>query len=123
MSGYYAELAAELRRIADDLEPLDERGVAPLSSVSLNFQPGPFRPEQETTATVDAIGLALLGQPGAPMEMSGGSYHHDARGRRGSISVGAFTSVSSPQERERQAELERLRAEVERLRGQAGEAS
>src|SRR5947207_12867569 len=120
----YAEIAAELRRVADDLGGLAGRGLPQPTYVALSIHPA-GADDDEIMAAVDAVGGALLGRPGELEKMSGGTYHYVAHGTRGAavvanwrcaVKVDVFDRVSSPEERE----ANRLRAELDELRAQVG---
>jgi hypothetical protein len=118
MTDWYAEIAAELHRMADDLNTLAGNDL-PKPWLNLNIQPHGHTDEQIITA-VDAVAGVLIGKPGRTMAMSDGdTYHHDAHGYRGPISVGVYNRVSNPATRERDAAVERLRAELAALRATA----
>lgn len=112
---YYADLAVELHRLADDVESLAGRGL-PDSWSSLDILPRDTKlTDGEKIAVVDAIGQALLGKPGEARKLSGGGYHHKAGGQRGRLTVDIFTSVEGPEKRALLEEVERLRAERDAL--------
>lgn len=104
----WAEIAAELRRIADDAEKLI--GEPAPSTFQINVQPLPHNCAAAAVA-VDTIALALLGKPGTTKRMGDGAYHRDAVGRRGPIPLSVFRRIPGPEH----AELERLRARVAEL--------
>src|SRR6266511_2401461 len=71
----------------------------------------------ELHAIADDLAVALVGEPGQTVQMSsGGSYHHRFNGRRGPVSIDGLQSVTPPEERALQEEIQRARAELERLR-------
>jgi hypothetical protein len=107
---FYAEIAAELRRMADDLDTLTGLGL-PKPWLTLNIQPHGDT-DDEIIAGVDAVAGALLGKPGRTARLSGGAFHYDASGSRGLVRIGVYQAVSDPAARERDAELVRLRAEL-----------
>jgi hypothetical protein len=115
MTDVYAEIAAQLRHMADDLDGLAGVGL-PAPYFSIDIHPHGESDEQ-IVATVDAVATALLGTPGETYPVSGG-FHHGHRGRRGPIWIGVYERVSDPAERERAAELARLRTEVAVYRSQ-----
>ncbi|GAA2579563.1 hypothetical protein GCM10010435_65930 [Winogradskya consettensis] len=115
MTDPYAEIAAELRRIADDFETLAGKDIA-APALSLAVQPRGTT-DNGIVAAVDAIAGVLLGKPGITRHMSGGVYHHDAGGYRGALRIDVFQQVSDPVAREQAAELARLRAELAALTG------
>ncbi len=117
VTDFYAELAETLRGIADDLAGLAGSDIHAPSYVGLTFQPRHDAPDEAKVATIDAIGRVLLGKPGQLSRMSGGVYHHDASGHRGPVTIGVYGGVAGPEERSKDEEIARLRAEVERLRG------
>jgi isopentenyl diphosphate isomerase/L-lactate dehydrogenase-like FMN-dependent dehydrogenase len=120
MSDFYAQLAAELRSMADAVEPLSGRGLPELV-VSVDVQTR-ARTDADRVRTVDAVATALLGTPGHMERMPSGSFHHTVSGRRGDVRVSVFDGVSDPAARERDDELARLRAELAALRTGAGVA-
>lgn len=110
----WADISAELHKLAEDALTLVGE-TAPFL-MTINIQPRTSAPDR--AAQVDAVAEALLGKPGAPVQMSSGAYHQDAEGWRGPIKVKAFTSIPAPHE----TELARLRAENEQLRAAARQA-
>jgi hypothetical protein len=131
----FAAIAAELRRAADDIEKLVGSGHPKPAHVALDFHAGrrsyATRDDNETAAAVDALGRVLLGKPGVVQKMGGGTYHYGTeQTTRGPIKVHVYDSVSTPwaEGREsasalaaKEAELEKLRAEVAELRAVAGD--
>lgn len=115
----YADLAATLHAIADDLATLAGTGKA--SYVGLSIHPA-GEDDEATIAAVDIVGQALLGKPGETREMIGGSYHHGAHGNRGGVNVSVFNSVTPPRQRALEDELARLRAEVAAAKAEAEQA-
>lgn len=109
----YAVAAAELRRIADALDTLPPVDKPPYMQLSIL--------PSNTVEAVDAIALAVLGKRGEGEPAQEGKWRHKAEGNMpfiGYISIHAI--VPGPPD-PREAELAQLRAEVERLRGQAGD--
>ncbi len=117
MSDYYTQVAGTLNRLADDFAGLAGRDLADLA-ITIYVQTRADS-DDDKIRTVDAVANTLLDAPGQPRRMSGGGYHHDAHGRYGAVQVSVFDSVTDPQRRDLQAELDRLRAENEHLRGQS----
>lgn len=116
MTDFYAAYAAELHRIADDLNALAGRGLA-AAYVSIDIHPHRAEgTDEQITAEVDAVATALLGRPGETYRLSGGSYHHGARNDCEPVRVAVYNSVSDPDTRQRNAELAALRAELAALR-------
>lgn len=126
----WAEIAAELHRIADDFAKLEILDLPKPRSVRLGIQPGgrPGEADDAVIATVDTLGRAVLGKPGAVDEMSGGTYHYDVEGTRGLVTFAVYREISAARVEQiaagkvladKEAELERLRAEVEKLRANA----
>jgi hypothetical protein len=110
----YAAVAAELRRMADDLDTIGDQ-AAP-GFVAFDMQPGGYLADAPTTmAAVDTVANALLGRTGELQRMSDSSYHYKVYGRRGPIKVDLYNRVPDPQIAELDAELERLRAQVAEL--------
>lgn len=124
----FAEVAAALYRIADDIVSLTGSGL-PKPSVSLSIQLGSRSGDDELTVrAVDAVSSALLGHPGQVQLMSGGVYHYnngDSNEAVGAVDVRVLYSISTEFAvkrhavsllAKREAELEQLRAEVAELR-------
>jgi hypothetical protein len=124
----WADIAAELRRIADDC--MDLIGEPAPSHFGIDIQPhnadGPQRNSAKnraaTMACVDTAATVLLGQPGATYPVSGRSFHHGADGQRGPIDLKVYQSVADPNAVDPEEELARLRAENEQLRAAARQA-
>lgn len=124
---HFAEIAAALYRIADDIVTLTGSGL-PKPNVSLSIQPGVRNDDERTVRAVDAVSSALLGHPGQVQLMSGGVYHYnngESAERVGPVEVRVLYSISTEFAVKRhatelldrrEAELERLRAEVAELR-------
>lgn len=111
----YAEVAAELHRIADVLADLP--GCP--SYVSLGIQPGPRNGDNDSvSASVDAVARAVLGKPGKTEQMSGGTWQRAADSWLGVMAVRIYDKVSGPPD-ERDAEIERLRSELAEARVRA----
>jgi hypothetical protein len=105
----YARTAAELRRIADALDTLPPVSMPPYVQVSI-------LPER-TTSAVDAVAQAVLGRPGRTERISG-DWYHVARGTNffaANVHVTVQARVPAPPD-DRDAEIERLRAELVGLR-------
>jgi hypothetical protein len=127
--GPYAEVAAELHRIADALNTITADGLAKLK-VELKISTKLFkRPDDDAVkvATVDAVALAVLGTPGQ-MEATNASaaydwVYHKAEAVCGPIAVRIYELVDDPRELDKRDELERLRAEVAELRQAATAAA
>lgn len=117
----WAEIAAELHRIADDLLTLI--GEPAPCMVAVNIQP--YTPDQidraqvkhraATVSAVDAVTEALVGKAATTYPLSGGSFHHGVRGDRGRIELGIYQSVADPQAVDADEEIARLRARVAEL--------
>lgn len=118
----WADIAAELRRVADEIETLLVAEPAP-SSFQLNIQPHnadrigkpTVKGRPATVAAVDAVSGALLGKDAETYSVSGG-FHHGRHGGRGPVSLAIYTSVVSPDAVDPDEEIAQLRAENERLR-------
>ena len=103
----WAEIAAELRRIADDVENLI--GHTPPGLFSIDVQPialasYPPAPGQrdETIQAVDDAADVLLGKPAETKKLSDGkSVHHRALGRRGRIHLAVYQAVADAPKAER----------------------
>jgi hypothetical protein len=100
----WAAIAAELRRIADDMEQLI--GSTPPGLFSVDVQPfgkviHPPIPEQRDDAiqAVDEVANALLGKAAAIKKMSDGkSVHCTASGRRGQILISVYQAVADTED-------------------------
>lgn len=125
---HFAEIAASLYRIADDIVTLTGSGL-PVPSVQLSIQPGGRGDDDPTARAVDAVTSALLGHPGQLQLMTSGDVYHynngDSTERVGAVDVRVMYSVSTEwalkrkqaaELAEREVELEKLRAEVAELR-------
>jgi hypothetical protein len=128
----FAEIAAELRRAAADIETLVGSGLPKPTHVALDIHPGGprlGRDDDQTARAVDALGRALLGKPGTANKMYDNTYHYGAEStQRGPIKVHVYDFVSTAWAIKREtdaslaakeAELERLRAELIALRAAA----
>lgn len=128
---HFAEVAASLYRIADDLVTLTGSGL-PKPRFHLSIQPGKFNGGDDLNAgAVDAVTSALFGHPGQAELMSDDVYHYsngDEAELVGPVVVRVLTGVSTEWAKrreaaaklaEREAELEKLRAEVAELRAAA----
>ena len=96
----WAAIAAELRRIADDIEKLI--GHVPPGLVSLDIQPNsisyPPIPEERagTIQAVDDVAYALLGKTATTKALPDGkSVHHTTGGRRGRVGVSIYQAVAA----------------------------
>lgn len=115
----YALVAAELHRIADRVATLAGAGL-PQPAVSLNILPGGHDDADARTlvARIDRVAAALQVGPATTRQLSGGAFHHGnsfATQWRGPVTVAVFDEVPDPTAAERDAELERLRAELAAL--------
>ena len=125
---HFAEIAAELRKVADDIATLVGSGLPKPRQFQLNIQPGSRDDDNVTADAVDAMAGALLGIRGRVRKMSGGAYHYGVDLLpRGPIEVVVYQGVSRPwalrtdvaaakaELIEREAELEKARARVAEL--------
>ena len=116
----YADVAAFLHGIADTLGDIDPNGLAELW-VQVNIQPRAHGDEAKQVRTVDAVGLAVLGHAGSAHELTtAGTWHHSVDGDCGPVNVAAYTRVRSPEQRDAEAQLVELRAELDRVRRESG---
>lgn len=115
------DIAADLRRIADAFDLIEAVELEAKPYVEVSMQPGGS--DDLVIARTDAIARALFGTTGAVQQMSDGVWHYKAAGRYGVIGVDVYDRISDPGQRERDAELERLRAEVAELRGEKGQSN
>jgi hypothetical protein len=104
-----SEIAAGLRAVADQLATL---GDLPMPATFVCIDILPHGGEDNEVAAIDRIGQVLTGTPGQARQMSDGSYHHGVKAHVNGITVNAFTSVTSPDQRRMQAEIDRLRAQL-----------
>jgi hypothetical protein len=120
----YTELAAHLHGIADDMATLAGRGLPDRAYVGITVMPLPHNlPDDVMVRAIDTIGQALAGKPGTTERMSSGSYHHIASATRGEpygrgVDIKVFQSITPPDKRALQEEIERLRAERDALAAQ-----
>lgn len=126
----FAEIAAELRKVADDVETMVGSGLPNPRQFQLNIQPGSRVDDDVTARAVDAMAQALLGINGKVEKMSGGTYHYGTEHTpRGPLVVAIYQGVSAEwalnndpvasaeaELAEREAELEKARELVARLR-------
>lgn len=124
---HFTEIADELHRAADAVASLAGSGLPKPRHFNLNIQPGDRGSDDEgTVASVDAMAQALLGINGHPHEVGRGMYHYGTdQTWRGPISATIYQGISAEYAQriehdrvlaEREAELEKLRAELEELR-------
>jgi hypothetical protein len=106
-------IAADLRRLADALDPIADLKLQDDPYVTLGIQPG--GDDAEIAARVDAIGKALFGKRGEAKRMGGNSWHYAVEGRIGLIRFDVYDGISDPETPAREAELEKLRARVAEL--------
>ena len=130
-NGWCGAIAEELHRIADDFAKAAHHELPEPRLVALHIQPGgrADRADDEVIAAVDALGAAIAGKPGSAERMSDGTYHYEAGCQRGPIAFKVYREISAARvERmaasqvlaDKEAELNRLRAEVEKLRAESG---
>jgi hypothetical protein len=118
----YADVAAELRRIADAIAPLSAGMPAPSVSLTITNRGATAGEDDEVrVAAIDAVSLAVTGKPGAY-----GQTFTDGKARYGSrtvisypVTVSIFDSVTPPGVR---SEVAELRAETKRLRAELAAA-
>jgi hypothetical protein len=126
----FAEIAAELYRIADDIVSLTGSGLPKPNLFQLSIQPGTRGDDALTQAAVDAWATALFGRRGHVEAYSGGVYHYGIPWlTRGPVTAAVYMSVSAEwalkndvvaaeaELAEREAEAEKARARVAELRG------
>lgn len=125
-----ADIAAALYTLAMRFTDLAGTGV-PVPYVQLNIQPGRHGDDESIVAAVDAVTSALLGHAGQAQHMHDVTWHYnnaDEPEYVGPVGVRIFNSVTpecaakreaAARLAEREAELERLRAEVAELRAAA----
>jgi hypothetical protein len=105
----YAVTTAELRRLADALDTLPPGDKPLYTHVSL-------LPGETTVEALDAIAVAVTGKPGESTPVGDGKWRRGATMTRDyHFSVGVQGTVPGPPD-ERDAEIERLRAEVAKLK-------
>jgi hypothetical protein len=124
--GYGSDIAAELRRIADQFAYIAGAELPEPRYVHLHIQPG-GKTDDEVIDAVDAFGLVLGGKPGEVRPMSSGNYHYETQVQRGPVVFKAYREISAERAArigsdavlaEKEAELTRLRVEVEKLRAE-----
>ena len=92
----YADLAAEFRRMADDLAVIADLPCP--SFVSLDMQPGKPCDEASVVSAVDAAAQALLGKNGEHTVMSSGDHYYWAQGSRGLTHLNVYNVVQESRE-------------------------
>lgn len=118
----WADIAAELHKLADDVLALVGEPAPACFDISIqprnpdSYLRSLVKNRPAIIATVDAIAMALLDKPSEDHRMSDGTFHRDAKGRRGRISVSILTSIADPNAVDPEQEIARLRAEVAELR-------
>lgn len=126
---HFAELAAELHKVADDIATMVGSGLPKPRLFQLNIQPGTHADDDDLTArAVDAMAQALLGVTGKVERMSSGTYFYNTDHlKRGSMEVAIYQGVSTEwalkndvaaakaELAEREAELEKARERVAAL--------
>ncbi len=130
----FAEIAAALYRIADDLVTLTGSGLPRPGYIQLSIQPGTHGDDDRTRRAVDAVTSTLLGHSGQLRQMGGGTFHYDngpSAEPVGPVGVRIYQRVSNEwalkndvaaaeaELAEREAEAEKARARVAELRGLA----
>lgn len=120
----WAEIAAELRRIADDVEKLIGQPEPGLFSVDIQpyeavVHPPVVKDRAATMSATDAVASALLGKAATTQAMSNGTFHHTTGGKRGRISLSIYQAIADPSAVDPEEEISRLRAENARLRAAA----
>lgn len=115
--------AADLRAVADIFDKVAHVRIDSSPWVKLEIQVDGT--DQEIIERTDAVGVALFGRPGAVTKMSDKKWFYQVEGKVGIVGVHLYDSISEATVREleqgrelaeKEAELARLRAEVEKLR-------
>lgn len=132
---HFADIAAALRDAADRISDLIGSGLPEPAQFQLNIQPGEHGDDDGVRRSVDAVTSALLGHGGRVQKMGGGGGYHynngDSHEPLGAVTVRIYQSVSAEwavkreaaaKLAEREAELEKLRAEVAELRAAASQS-
>lgn len=94
---HFAELAAELHRVADDIARLAGQGLPKPRQFQLNIQPASRGGDDDLTArAVDAMANALLGHSAAPELMGHGKYFYQTGfEKRGPLQVVVYHPIST----------------------------
>lgn len=126
---YYAEIAAELHRIADDLAKIGPGAPKPYFGIAIQPGTGIRDDDERIIAAVDTVSVALTGAVGKVQLMSDGdTRHYKSKDffKRGLLTVDVYQAISSKTkadaieaQRAKDAELVQLRAENGRLRAAA----
>ncbi len=116
---HYQQLAQALREIAGHLADFAGHNMPPLS-VHLDILTGlpDDAADQVKMATIDAVSLALVGKTGETRKLSNSTYHYNGRGHVGPVFVNVFDAIASPDQRVKDEEIARLRAELAQVRGE-----
>lgn len=91
---HYAEIAAELHRIADDLAKLSGSGL-PKPWISFGILPGEGSDDDEVAAQVDAVAVALFGHPATTTTDGKGVRRRQAYVRRGLVGCDVHEPLSA----------------------------
>jgi hypothetical protein len=120
----WADIAAELRKIADDCLDLIGQPAPGCFDIDIHplriSHPPVLKERAATIEGIDTVAFVLLGKKAETREMSGGSFHHTAKGRRGPITFSIYNAVADPAAVDPDEEIARLRAENEKLRAELG---
>ena len=98
MTDPYAELAAQLHALADQVAALAGTGL-PAPWVSVSIQPGGTgHSDTARTAAVDRVAQVVCGRPGHTVPAAGGRVLHVAEGTYGPARVAVFEALDALQE-------------------------
>jgi hypothetical protein len=115
----YGAVVAELRRVADAIDAMPVGDLAlPVVELKISTRLYERIPAVDAVkiATVDAVAMAVLGRAAQTEATSQDWMYHIAMEQRGPVNVKVWEIIADPKVRERESELERLRAEVAELR-------
>lgn len=109
--GPYAAEAAALCAIAADLSRITDTEL-PTMNIRVTLS-APQRDEEAVTAVVDAMGSALCDRTGTAEKLST-CWYYNVNGQRGPVHVWVYGHIRDPTERDRDAEIARLKAALRR---------
>ncbi len=118
----WAAVAAQLTDIAADLAALARSGVPVPNYFELSLMPGDHGDDESVVRCIDAVARVLLDKPGQVSKMCDGSYHYDAKGRRGPVSI-SLLNVISTEFAERRKHIDELAAMREQLAAAEADAA
>jgi hypothetical protein len=100
MRNTYAEVARDLREIADRLDALGDREMPGISYATVGLQVADREPDDTIIATVSQVTAALTGATCETWSAPSGSTYHSSRGRLGGVQVSVSQVLAGTKLRE-----------------------